>query len=181
VATALATIGHSTRSAEAFIEVLRAHGIAGLADVRRHPGSRRHPQFGKDALAQALPAAGIDYAWYEALGGRRSRPKDAPLSAWRVPAFAAYADYMNTEVFLSAMHKLLAWAARVPVAIMCAEAVPYSCHRRLISDWAELHGVPVLHLLGADRNERHHITDFARRDGDRIVYAAQAPLPLPPP
>jgi uncharacterized protein (DUF488 family) len=178
VVPALYTIGHSTRSAEAFVELLRAHGIGGIADVRRHPGSRRHPQFGKDVLAQALPAAGIGYAWYEALGGRRSRPKDAPPSAWRVPAFAAYADYMNSEAFRAAMTALLESAARTAVAVMCAEAVPYSCHRRLISDWAELHGVPVTHLMTAARSERHQVTAFARNVEGRIVYEAQAQLSL---
>jgi uncharacterized protein (DUF488 family) len=179
VPTTLYTVGHSTRTAEAFIELLCAHRIGGLADVRRHPGSRRHPQFGKDALAAALSGAGIAYAWCEALGGRRSRAKDTPPSAWRVPAFAAYADYMDTDAFRTAMAKLIEWAGRVPVAIMCAEAVPYSCHRRLISDWAELHDVPVTHLMSARRGERHHVTDFARRHPDgRVVYQGQAELPL---
>jgi uncharacterized protein (DUF488 family) len=178
VATSLYTVGHSTRSFEELTEILRAHHIGGVADVRRFPGSRRHPHFGRDNLARSLPAAGIAYTWFEALGGRRSRPKAAPPSAWRVPAFAAYADYMNTEAFVEAMTSLLEWAEHVPVAVMCAEAVPYSCHRRLISDWAELHGVAVTHLMTAQRSDRHHLTDFARRDDGRIVYQAQAELPL---
>ena len=179
VPTALYTIGHSTLAAEAFVQVLRSHGIEGVADVRRYPGSRRHPHFGRDALMASLPAAGVGYEWYEALGGRRSRAKGAPPSAWTVPAFAAYADYMTTAGFRAAMTRLLEWAARVPVAIMCAEAVPYRCHRRLISDWAELHGVPVTHLRSAQRSERHHVADFARRDGDgHVVYQQQVALPL---
>jgi uncharacterized protein (DUF488 family) len=178
VATSLYTVGHSTRSFEELIEILRAHDIAGLADVRRFPGSRRHPHFSRDNLQRSLPAVGIAYTWFEALGGRRSRPKAAPPSAWRVPAFAAYADYMNTEAFVAAMTSLLDWAAQVPVAVMCAEAVPYSCHRRLISDWAELHGVAVTHLRTAQRSERHHLTDFARCEGGRIIYQAQVELPL---
>jgi uncharacterized protein (DUF488 family) len=178
VATSLCTVGHSTHSFEELIAILRAHDIGGVADVRRFPGSRRNPQFGRDNLARSLPAAGITYTWFEALGGRRSRPKAASPSAWRVPAFAAYADYMNTEVFAAAMASLLEWAAQVPVAIMCAEAVPYSCHRRLISDWAELHGVAVTHLMTVQRSDRHHLTDFARREDGRIVYQTQVELPL---
>src|SRR5688500_6201563 len=119
----LLTVGHSKRSLEGLLALLRAHGIARVADVRRFPGSRRYPQ----------------------LGGRRERPPAAPPSPWRVPAFAAYADHMETAEFRMTMRRLLDEAADTDTAVMCAEAFPYQCHRRLISDWAELHDVAVEH------------------------------------
>jgi uncharacterized protein (DUF488 family) len=164
----LFTVGHSTRSLEDFLALCRAHGVQCIVDVRRFPGSRRSPHFGREPLAQALAASGIDYQWRVELGGRRSRAKDAPPSAWRVPAFAAYADYMDTAEFRRAAAPLLKEAR--PTAILCAEAVPYQCHRRLISDWVELNGRPVVHLLDERRSERHHVTDFARFDGGRVRY-----------
>jgi uncharacterized protein (DUF488 family) len=181
--TTLYTIGHSTRALDELVAACRAHGVAAIADVRRFPGSRRNPQFGRAALEQSLPAAGITYRWMPELGGRRRRPADAPPSAWRVPAFAAYADYVNTGKFRAAIAELLAFARAQPTAVMCAEASPYRCHRRLISDFAELHGVEVQHIFDDRRRERHQVTAFARRDGDLVVYDAdetgQLLLPLP--
>src|SRR6185369_15370559 len=143
--------------------------------------SRRNPHFARQALEQSLPAAGIDYRWIPALGGRRRRSAEAASapSAWQVPAFAAYAEHMSTPEFRGGMEELLAALGRAPIAVMCAEASPYRCHRRLIADWAELHGVEVQHLIDERRRERHHVTPFARREGDNVVYAAAAQLALP--
>jgi uncharacterized protein (DUF488 family) len=178
----LYTIGHSTRTLDELVAACRAHGAAAIADVRRFPGSRRNPQFGRAALEESLPAAGIAYRWLPALGGRRRRWADAPPSTWRVPAFAAYADYMQSDEFRAAIGALLAAAREQPTAVMCAEASPYRCHRRLISDFAELHGVEVQHILDQRRRERHQVTPFARLEGDLVVYDAdehgQLALPL---
>ena len=145
------TIGHSTRTIGEFLALLREHGVDLLVDVRRFPGSRRHPQFGRDALAASLAEAGIAYRHEEALGGRRAGDPSAgpsPNTAWRHAAFRAYADYMATPPFRAAIDRLIGFAAeRVPV-IMCAEAVPWRCHRRLITDALLARGVPVLDIIG---------------------------------
>jgi uncharacterized protein (DUF488 family) len=177
----LFTVGHSTHDIDDFLALLAGHGVARVVDVRRFPGSRRHPQFGQEALAAALRAAGVEYRWLVDLGGRRSRARGAPPSAWRVAAFAAYGDHVNTPPFRAAAAELLALAASSPTAVMCAEAFPYQCHRRLISDFAELYGTPVEHILTSSRRERHRVTPFARRVGDEVRYdpeAAQPELPL---
>jgi uncharacterized protein (DUF488 family) len=174
----LFTVGHSSRPLDEFLTLCRSHALQRIVDVRRFPGSRRNPHFGREPLAAALAGAGLDYEWCPALGGRRSRPKGAPPSAWRVPAFAAYADYMQSADFRGAIAGLLAAARQAPTAIMCAEAVPYQCHRRLIADWVALHGTPVVHLLSATRREDHHLTDFARLDGDEVRYDAGGQLDL---
>src|SRR4029077_15063962 len=129
------------------------------------PGSRRSPHFAREALEASLPAHGIGYLWIPALGGHRRRAAGAPPSPWRVVAFAAYADHLRTAEFRAGWDELTAALAAPPTAIMCAEATPYRCHRRLIADWAELHGIEVVHLIGARRSERHKVTATARRAG----------------
>ena len=156
-----------------------AQGVRTLADVRRFPGSRRSPHFAQEALQESLPALGIDYLWLPALGGRRRRPTGAPPSPWHVEAFAAYAEHMRSPEFRAGFGELIAALATRPTAIMCAEASPYRCHRRLISDWSELHGIEVVHLTNGPRSERHRVTAFARRDGDDVVYEVGAQLGLP--
>ena len=150
-ARAVFTVGHSTREIEEFIGLLRENGVDLLVDVRRFPGSRRHPQFGRDALSASLADAGIAYRHEDALGGRRASDPSggpSPNTAWRVAAFRAYADYMATPAFRSAIERLMEDAeARRPV-IMCAEAVPWRCHRRLVTDALLARGVPVLDILG---------------------------------
>jgi uncharacterized protein (DUF488 family) len=174
----LFTVGHSNRSLADFLALCRAHGVERIVDVRRYPGSRRNPHFGREPLAAALAAERIAYEWRADLGGRRSRPSGAPPSAWRVPAFAAYADYMESPEFRRAITTVLELCRKAPTAIMCAEAVPYQCHRRLISDWVALHGTPVIHLLDGSRREPHRVTEFARLDGDRVRYDATTQLDL---
>jgi uncharacterized protein (DUF488 family) len=175
----LFTVGHSTRSFAVLVQLSEAHGIGGIADVRSFPGSRRSPHFARQSLQETLPARGLAYCWIPALGGRRRRPRDAPPSAWRVAGFAAYADYMRSPEFRAGFDELVAAMARAPTAIMCAEASPYRCHRRLISDWAELHGIEVVHVLDEHRRERHRVTPFARRAGDDVVYELDGQLALP--
>jgi len=164
------TVGHSTLALDDFLQLLRAHGIAGIADVRRYPASRRHPHFAREPLAGALAGAGIAYAWLPGLGGRRRGRPDSPHVAWRSAAFRAYADHMETDEFRTELAGLLALAAARPTAIMCAEAVPWRCHRQLVSDALVARGVDVRHVTGAGPPTPHRLTSFARVEGDRVLY-----------
>lgn len=165
------TIGHSNRTAAAFLELLAAQSIELLADVRRFPGSRKHPQFGRDALEKSLSEAGIGYVHFPQLGGRRSRSGvDSPNTAWRVDAFNAYADYMLTDEFQAALDELTDAASGGRTAIMCAEALPWQCHRRLIADALVVRGWTVLDIIGTGAPKRHELTDFAHVEGERITY-----------
>jgi uncharacterized protein (DUF488 family) len=175
----LFTIGHSTRSLDELVRMCEAHGVRAVADVRRFPGSRRSPHFARQALQETLPGRGIDYLWLPALGGRRRRTAGAPASPWQVEAFAAYAEHMRSPEFRAGLAELIAAATARPTAIMCAEASPYRCHRRLISDWAALHGIEVVHLIDEQRSEAHHLTAFARRAGEDVAYDAGQQLALP--
>lgn len=167
----LYTVGHSTRTIEKLIAILDGAGVRALVDGRRFPGSRRHPQFGRDALAAALAEAGIAYRWVEALGGRRRRRKGSPHVAWENAGFAGYADHMDSDEFQAAARDLLSSGAATPTAVMCAEAHPSQCHRRLLSDWLTVHGAKVVHLLDEKRTALHTLTPFARVvGGERIVY-----------
>lgn len=168
------TVGHSTRTADELLAILQAAGVRGVADVRRFPGSRRHPQFVRETLAARLALDGLAYDWLPALGGRRTARKDSPHTGWRVAAFRAYADHMESPEFAEGLEQLLALAAARPTAIMCAEAVPWRCHRQLLADALVARGVTVLHLLGT-RADRHRLTAFARRDGTRLVYDGGQP------
>jgi uncharacterized protein (DUF488 family) len=175
----LFTLGHGARSFTELVRICAAQGVGGIADVRRFPGSRRSPHFARSSLEATLPAHDIRYVWIPELGGRRHRPRDAPPSAWRVDAFAAYADHLNSAEFRAGWDRLVAAMAAGPTAVMCAEVSPYRCHRRLISDFAELHGIEVVHLLDERRRERHHVTPFAARAGEAVVYASDGQLELP--
>jgi len=166
------TIGHSTRTIDDFVALLREHSIAHLFDVRRFPGSRRHPQFGSDVLARSLADAGIDYSHVEALGGRRQPRADSPNSVWRTEGFRGYADYMASAAFRNAIHAVMHSAARERSVLMCAELLWWQCHRSLIADDLMLHGWDVVHILGpgktaphAFREPAHLVDDAPRYDG----------------
>ena len=163
------TIGHSTRAIEAFCALLEAHAIDHIVDVRRWPASRRHPQFARQPLIQALALRGIDYTWREELGGFRSPRPDSPNTGWRTQAFRAYADFMLTPEFEAAIAPLEALAAAQRIALMCAEAVPWRCHRQLLADAFTVRDWRVRHIM--DNGCRvHALTPFARPSGVRIHY-----------
>jgi uncharacterized protein (DUF488 family) len=166
------TAGHSTRPIEELLALLAEHGVTTLVDVRRYPGSRRYPQFSRDALAASLEAAGIGYVHEPGLGGRRPARADSPHTAWRVDAFRGYADYMETPEFQAALERLLHRAEGDTVVILCAEAVPWRCHRRLISDALVARGNDVLHILSRGRADPHELDPNARvLPGGRLLYA----------
>ena len=169
--TTLFTIGHSTRTADELVALLRAAGIEVLVDIRRFPASRRHPHFGRDALARTLAGAGIAYAHEGDLGGRRAPRRDSPNAFWRVDGFRGYADHMATPAFAAALERVLAQARERRVAVMCAEAYPSRCHRQLLADAAVARGATVTHLLGRGRSAPHALNPAARR-GERgvLVY-----------
>jgi len=164
------TIGHSTRTLRELLDLLSQHGIAGIADVRRFPASRRHPHFAREALARALAESGIRYDWLPELGGRRSSRPDSPHVAWRTAGFRGYADHMESAEFRAGLARLLALAAARPTAVLCAEAVPWRCHRQLIADALVARGLSVMHVTGPGEASPHRLTSFARLDGERIVY-----------
>ncbi|HEX6309723.1 MAG TPA: DUF488 domain-containing protein [Longimicrobiales bacterium] len=169
------TVGHSTRSAEEFLDILHAHGIRRLVDVRRFPGSRRHPHFSRESLARLLPAHGIAYDHAPDLGGRRTPAPDSPNDGWRSASFRAYADYMQTPEFDRALGSLLAGADERVTAIMCAEAVHWRCHRQLIADALVARGHEVRNILSAERAEPHHLSPHARvGPGGTVTYPASA-------
>jgi len=175
------TIGHSTRTIEEFVSMLEAHGVELLVDVRSIPKSRRVPQFNSDALAASLQPQGIEYLHLKNLGGRRHSRKDSVNLGWRNASFRGYADYMATDEFREGLERLLQLARTKRAAIMCAEALPWRCHRSLIGDALLLQGVRVEDILSATLRRAHELTSFARVDGRNIVYPenlAQAKLPL---
>jgi len=166
------TVGHSTRALDEFLDLLAHHGIGGIADVRRFPASRRHPHFAREALARALGERGIAYDWLPELGGRRSSRGDSPHVAWRNAAFRGYADHMESSEFRAGLERLLALATARPTAVMCAEAVPWRCHRQLIADALVARGIAVQHVTGPGVASTHRLPPFARVEGERIVYDA---------
>jgi uncharacterized protein (DUF488 family) len=173
----LFTIGHGDRDLDTFLGMLRDANILALADVRRFPGSRRHPHFGRDALASALAAAGIEYRWAgEALGGRRKPQRASRHLALRSDAFRAYADHMDTPEFRASLDALLTRSAGDLTAILCAERHPSNCHRSLISDAVLVRGVPVIHLLEPGKSCAATLHPCARADGDCVVYDVGAQL-----
>ena len=171
----LYTIGHSTRTHEELVALLRAHGVRRVVDVRRYPGSRRQPHFSRESLERSLPEAGIAYRHEPALGGRRTPRPDSPNGAWRSASFRAYADHMDSGEWRAALERVLATAAAEPTAVMCAEAVPWRCHRQLIADAAVARGVEVRHILTATSAPPHALNPDARvGPGHRLRYPAAA-------
>jgi uncharacterized protein (DUF488 family) len=166
------TIGHSTRSLNEFVGLLAAFDIEAIADVRRHPGSRRSPQFERVSLGTALEARGLTYLWLPELGGRRAPRPDSPNTAWRSPAFRGYADHMATEPFAEGLMALVSLAHGLRTAVMCAEAVWWRCHRGLIADVLRWLGFDVTHILGPASSGPHPYTAAARLVGGRLSYAA---------
>jgi uncharacterized protein (DUF488 family) len=167
------TIGHSTRSADAFVAVLQAHGIEVVADVRRFPGSRKFPHFGSEALAQRLVAQRIDYTWLAALGGRRRGEVGPQQAGWRNPSFRAYAAYTWSEEFAEGLAELLHIANGRPTAIMCSELLWWRCHRALIADALLFTGVPVLHIQDERAVTPHPYTSPARIVEGELSYPAE--------
>ncbi|MDA8110406.1 MAG: DUF488 domain-containing protein [Betaproteobacteria bacterium] len=167
---AVLTIGHSTRSLAELIELLKAQGAAGVVDVRTIPRSRTNPQFDRDALSRDLEAAGIGYRHAPGLGGlRRARP-DSPNMGWHNASFRGFADYMQTPEFADALRVLIEDSQKERLALMCAEAVPWRCHRSLIADALAVRGIAVEHIVGKGRTQPHALTPWAAVEGTTIVY-----------
>ena len=167
---AIFTIGHSTRPIEDFIALLEAHGVEQLIDIRTIPRSRTNPQFNRDTLPETLQRAGIAYLHMPALGGLRHARPDSPNTAWRNASFRGFADYMQTSEFAAAAAQLIEIGQGKQTAIMCAEAVPWRCHRSLVADALTARGVPVEDILSPTRRSPHKLTPFARVEGTHVWY-----------
>ena len=166
------TIGHSTRSIAQFLDLLTRFRIQAVADVRSFPGSRRYPQFGKQALSATLATEGIDYRWLPALGGRRRALPDSPNTAWRNISFRGYADHMSGTEFAHGVERLLELASNARCAIMCSESLWWRCHRSLIADALCVRDIEVLHILDANHTVLHPMTAPARIVLGALSYAA---------
>lgn len=167
---AVFTVGHSTRSIEEFAELVQAHGVTLVVDIRTVPKSRRNPQFWGDAMQESLPPLGLKYARIAGLGGLRKTSADSPNGAWRNLSFRGYADYMQTAEFSAALDELLQLAADETVAIMCAEAVPWRCHRSLVGDALLVRGIRVFDIMTPSKASEEKLTSFAVAEGTRITY-----------
>lgn len=168
------TIGHSTRDPDVFIALLKHNAIKIVADVRRFPGSRRHPAFGRDALSARLETEGIAYIPLPELGGRRRPRADTRNTIWRNLSFRGYADYMESDEFRAGIERLLAAARRGRTAIMCAEALWWRCHRALIADYLKADGSCVKHIMDGTAVQVHPYTSAARIVNGRLTYVAEA-------
>lgn len=166
------TIGHSTRPIDDFIALLRAHGVTRIVDVRTVPRSRHNPQFNRDTLPASLQAAGIGYDHMAELGGLRRTTTASINTGWRNTSFRGYADYMQTPEFADAIERLILIAKQDRIALMCAEAVPWRCHRSLVADALLVRGVPAEDIMSATRRQLHALTSFAHVEGTRITYPA---------
>lgn len=164
------TIGHSTRSGEEFVRILKAHEVEVLVDVRSFPGSRRYPQFNRVALSELLMKAGVEYRHEARLGGRRTPRADSHNSAWRNAQFRGYADHMESEEFRKGVEDLLQVAGEARVAVMCAEAVWWRCHRGLLADYLKAAGHTVIHILDERKTEPHPFTPAARMIDGKLSY-----------
>ena len=171
--TTIWTIGHSTRAIEEFLSLLAGSRIEAIADVRSFPGSRRYPQYGRDALAATLAAHAIGYHWLPALGGRRRASPDSPNTAWRNVSFRGYADYMSSTEFAQGLAELSEVSNKARTAIMCSEALWWRCHRSMIADALCVRGIKVVHILAAKHRVVHPMTSPARIVGGVLSYAAR--------
>ncbi len=164
------TIGHSTHSIEDFIRILNAHGIERVVDVRTIPKSRHNPQFNADALGEALQQQGLDYMRLEGLGGLRHTTRTSINTAWKNASFRGFADYMQTSEFEAALGELIALGEEKRCAIMCAEAVPWRCHRSLVGDALLVRGIQVEDIIGEGASRPHKLTPWAKVDGSKVTY-----------
>jgi uncharacterized protein (DUF488 family) len=167
---AIFTLGHSTLPIERFVAVLQTYGIERLADIRTIPRSRHNPQFNDTALASSLAPQHVEYVHIKALGGLRRARKDSLNTGWRNESFRGFADYMQTPEFQHALEGLMHMSQQKRVAIMCAEAVPWRCHRSLVADALSVRAVPVVEILSDNSYRMHTLTPFARVEGGRITY-----------
>ncbi len=168
------TIGHSNRPLEEFLHLLDAHRVNLVVDVRKMPGSRRNPQFNQDSLSQVLRDAAIGYAHMPGLGGLRRRQPNSPNAGWKNASFQGYADYMMTPEFEESIDELLERARGQRAALMCAEALPWRCHRSLIADALAVRGIAVEHIMSTSRTQPHVLRPWARVQGIRITYPPQS-------
>ncbi len=164
------TIGHSTRTLPEFVELLRTFGIAMVVDVRSVPRSRHNPQFNKETLPTALMPEGIGYIHMPDIGGLRRPNRDSVNTAWRNKSFRGYADYMQTREFVEQLLRLMALARKACISLMCAEALPWRCHRSLIADALVVRNVRVQHIVSKGSLIMHQLTEFAHVDGTKITY-----------
>lgn len=170
------TIGHSTHAISEFLSILSEHDIQAIADIRRFPGSRRLPHFNKENLQDSLRAAGIEYRHFEGLGGRRNPVPESRNSGWKVLAFRGYADYMETDEFKKSIQALSEFASAKRLAYMCSEAVWWSCHRALVSDYLKHNGWTVMHIMNASKAVEHPWTKPASIVNGNLVYQPHTPL-----
>ena len=168
------TGGHSTRSIEEFIDLLRAHKVISVVDVRTVPRSRHNPQFNRDVLAESLAASGIAYQHMPGLGGLRHAKPESPNQGWRNSSFRGYADYVQTAEFAENLQELMALAGKERIAIMCAEAVPWRCHRPLIGDALTIRGIRVEDIMSKRSRQLHKLTPFAKVAGTTMTYPAES-------
>lgn len=166
----LFTIGHSTRAIGDFIDLLKSHAITQLVDIRTIPKSRHNPQYGQEELKKSLNENGVKYVYLSKLGGLRPAVKDSINDAWRNKSFRNYADYMQSEEFEQGLDELIKLSNDATTAIMCAEAVPWRCHRSLVSDALLVRGIPVDEIIGSSNTRQHTITSFAVIDGTNVRY-----------
>ena len=172
VTMSILTVGHSTRTIDEFLSLMKAHGVETVVDVRTVPRSRHNPQFNRDTLPASLKANGIDYVHMAGLGGLRHARKDSQNMGWRNASFRGFADYMQTDEFKASLQELIDLSKATRIAIMCAEAVPWRCHRSLIADALTMRGIEVEHIMGPLRLQEHRLTPFARVEGEHITYPA---------
>jgi uncharacterized protein (DUF488 family) len=164
------TIGHSTRSVDDIVAMLREHGVTTLVDIRTIPRSGFNPQFNKDPLAADLGRSGIEYVYMGKLGGLRKPNKESPNSGWRNASFRGYADYMGTDEFTGALNQLVELARKSTTAIMCAEAVPWRCHRSLVGDALSVQGIAVVDIMGLGKVTPHRMTPFVHVENKTLTY-----------
>ncbi len=184
-ATTILTIGHSTRTLQDFIHWLQEYGVSKIVDIRTVPRSRHNPQFNRESLPNDLISAGIGYVHMPGLGGLRHPRADSTNTGWRNASFRGFADYMETQEFKENLQKLIDLANQGRIALMCAESVPWRCHRSLVGDALQVRGIQVEHMLSPSRSQPHTITPWARIEGTRIFYPMgkktkpQEPKPAP--